>query len=61
MFRDRTEVMLDKRGPGPGRGPILTLIPTKLHQSLISSFQFLHSHIDTHMQTDAAKTIPDND
>ena len=25
MFRDRTEAMLDWRGPGPGSGPVLTL------------------------------------
>jgi len=26
LFRDRTEAMLDRRGPGPGPAPILTLI-----------------------------------
>ena len=25
MFQDRTKAMLDWRGPGPGRGPVLTL------------------------------------
>ena len=25
MSRDRTEAMLDQRGSGPGRGPVLTL------------------------------------
>jgi len=26
MFRDRTEVMLDWRGPGPGPGPVRSLV-----------------------------------
>jgi len=26
MFPDRTEVMLDRRGTGPGTGPVLTLV-----------------------------------
>jgi len=26
MFRDRTEVILDWRGPGPRPGPVLTLV-----------------------------------
>jgi len=31
MFRDRTEVMLNWRGPGPGPGPgaVLNLVPVK--------------------------------
>jgi len=28
MFRDRTETMLDQRGPVPGHGPVLTLVLT---------------------------------
>jgi len=28
MFRDQTEAMLDKRSPGPGPGPVLTLHKT---------------------------------
>ena len=30
MFRDRTEAMLDRRGPEPepGPGPVLTLVPS---------------------------------
>ena len=34
MFRDRTEVMLDWRGPGPGPGPVLALIKSDLPQSV---------------------------
>jgi len=26
MFQDRTEAMLDWRGPGPGHGPVLKLV-----------------------------------
>ena len=26
MFRDRTEAMLDRKGPGSGPGPVLTLV-----------------------------------
>jgi len=25
LFRDRTEATLDRKGPGPGLGPVLTL------------------------------------
>ena len=28
MSRDRTEAMLDRRGPGPGPAPVLTILTT---------------------------------
>ena len=41
MFRDQTEVMLDRRGPGPASGPVLTLIITVTIVTSISfSFSF---------------------
>jgi len=46
MFRDRTEVILDWRSPGPGPGPVLTLLCT---------YQF-HSTVSTNMTMCNSKT-----
>ena len=35
MSRDRTEAMLDQRGPGPGPGPVLSLSCTSHYGSML--------------------------
>ena len=39
MFRDQTEVMLDRRGRGPGPGPVLTLVRVIIDVEIVDNWK----------------------
>ena len=45
MFRDRTEPLLDRTGPKPGPGPVLTLVFSPVNIPFLLE-NILHKHVD---------------